>query len=129
MRPIAWSAHLRQTWRSKRPGGSRPIIAFLATVIAFVAASALPAAAKKCPADSVKVGPACVDTYDVSVWSTIDTSLVKRIQKGKITTALDLIGATQHGIGSDDYGVGCPDDAAGSGPPPCAASPSAAPAR
>ena len=89
------------------------LVAFFAAAIAFVAISAAPAAAKKCPSDSVKVGPACIDTYEASVWFTTDASLVKRIQNGKVVDALDLIGATQQGVGSDDYGTGCPDTAAG----------------
>jgi hypothetical protein len=88
-------------------------IAFLGSVVAFVAASATPAAAIKCPADSVQVGAACVDRYEASVWSTTDASLVKKIKKGKIDESGDLAGATQHGVGADDYGAGCPDDAVG----------------
>ena len=36
--------------------------------LALCATWAVPAWAKKCPADSVQVGPACVDTYEASVW-------------------------------------------------------------
>ena len=59
-----------------------------------------PAAAKKCPADSVQVGPACIDTYEASVWQIppTNTALVKKVQSGKVTLA-DLTGggATQLG--------------------------------
>ena len=36
--------------------------------LALCATWAVPAWAKKCPSDSVQVGPACVDTYEASVW-------------------------------------------------------------
>jgi hypothetical protein len=74
-----------------------------------VLASADLAHAKKCPKDTVQVGPACVDKYEASVWSTTDTQLIRDIQKGKIDVVSELVGATQHGVGSDDYGVSCPD--------------------
>src|SRR2546426_7766791 len=52
----------------------------------------------KCPPDSVKVGNACVDTYEASVWQIdpANKSLVTKVQKGKATLA-DLTGggATQ----------------------------------
>lgn len=56
--------------------------------------------ALKCPVDSVKVGTACVDKYEASVWQ-VDPSnvaLVKRIQKGRVTlTDLTAAGAVQVG--------------------------------
>jgi len=59
-----------------------------------------PAAAKKCPADSVQVGPACIDAYEASVWQIApsNTGLVKKVQSGRVTLA-DLTGggATQLG--------------------------------
>jgi formylglycine-generating enzyme required for sulfatase activity len=59
---------------------------------------AAPAAAKKCPADSVEVGPACIDTYEASVWQIAPSNagLVNLVKKGKATLA-DLTGggATQ----------------------------------
>ncbi len=58
---------------------------------------ALPAHAKKCPPDSVQVGPICVDIYEASVWSIpAGSSLIKKVQKGKALLA-DLTGggATQ----------------------------------
>jgi formylglycine-generating enzyme required for sulfatase activity len=63
-------------------------------------ADAMPAAAGtlKCPPDSVKVGNVCVDTYEASAWQIppSNTSLVKKVQEGKVTLA-DLAkgGATQ----------------------------------
>jgi Sulfatase-modifying factor enzyme 1 len=99
--------------RSNHRGYCVKNIGSLATAIAIVAILAASASAKKCPDDSVQVGPACVDKYEASVYSTTDSSLVKRIQKGKARSASDLVGAVQHGVGFDDYGTGCPDDAAG----------------
>ena len=81
------------------------LVAILVTTLALPAA----AWAKKCPKDSVAVGPVCVDTYEASVWTTTDAALVKKIQKGRIMDAADLAGATQQGVASDDYGAGCPD--------------------
>ena len=72
-----------------------------------------PAEAKKCKQDAVQVGNLCVDKYEASVWETTDAATIKKIQKGKIASAGDLGTATQHGASSDDYGVGCPDNAAG----------------
>ena len=63
---------------------------------------AAPAAAGtlKCPPDSVKVGNACIDLYEASVWQIppSSTSLLKKVEKGKATLA-DLAdgGATQLG--------------------------------
>jgi formylglycine-generating enzyme required for sulfatase activity len=52
----------------------------------------------KCPPDSVKVGNACIDLYEASVWQVDPTnkSLVKKIQAGKVTPAdLSAGGATE----------------------------------
>src|SRR5262249_31791756 len=64
---------------------------------------------KKCPADSVVSGTVCMDTYEASVWrvpgpTTINKSLVSKIQQGKATAA-DLAkgGATQLGVAGHDY--------------------------
>ena len=62
----------------------------------------------KCPADSVQVGPICVDKYEASVWSVSDPTKVAALKKlaqgGKATlAALTALGATQHGVSSDDY--------------------------
>lgn len=86
----------------------RPCMLCIA-VIALVLGTTGFAHAKKCPADSVQVGAVCIDKYEASVWSTIDTKLIKRIQKGKIGAVTDLAGATAHGVAGDDYGAGCPD--------------------
>jgi len=42
-----------------------------------------------CPADSVKVGTACIDRYEASVWQIPPTNkaLVKKVQDGKATLA------------------------------------------
>jgi hypothetical protein len=64
----------------------------------------------KCPGDSVRAGPACVDKYEASVWETTNAQVVKKIRKGTVTLQ-DLLaaGAVQHGATVDDYGAGCPD--------------------
>jgi hypothetical protein len=50
-----------------------------------------------------------MDTHEASVWETTDTALIKKIKKGKVTEAQLLAAeAVQRGVGSDDYGVGCP---------------------
>lgn len=61
------------------------------------------AQARRCPADSVKIGTACVDKYEASVWSIPDptgtnSSLVKKIVKGKFTLA-DLLDAGAQPVG------------------------------
>jgi len=74
----------------------------LALAAVLTLAIALPARAGtlKCPADSVKVGNACIDLYETSVWqiSPSNTSLIKQVQKGKATLAtLTAGGAVQLG--------------------------------
>ena len=86
--------------------------ALAAAALALAAAEPSQAAAK-CPPDSVPAGTACVDRYEASVWETTDPRLVKRIRKGKIDAVADLGGAIQRGASGDDYGPGCPDNAAG----------------
>jgi formylglycine-generating enzyme required for sulfatase activity len=62
-------------------------------------AAAVPAAAGKCPPDSVKVGNVCIDTYEASVWQidpVANKKLVNKVQAGKATLAdLTRGGATQ----------------------------------
>jgi formylglycine-generating enzyme required for sulfatase activity len=78
---------------------------------------------KKCAPDAVVSGTVCMDKYEASVWrvpgaTTINKSLVAKIQQGKATAAdLAAGGATQLGIGfTDDYapcadsGQNCADD-------------------
>jgi hypothetical protein len=66
--------------------------------VATVLAAAAHAGTLKCPPDSVKVGNACIDTYEASVWQIppSNTSLVKKVQQGKAKLS-DLVsgGATQ----------------------------------
>jgi len=46
------------------------------------------AAQAGCPPDSVAVGPICVDKYEASIWQVSpSSSLVKKIQRGKVTLA------------------------------------------
>jgi formylglycine-generating enzyme required for sulfatase activity len=73
------------------------------TVLAVLASLtlALPtlAGTLKCPPDSAKVGNACIDLYEASVWQidpVANAGVVKRVQAGKATLAdLTAAGATQ----------------------------------
>jgi hypothetical protein len=74
-----------------------------------VLAAAVPTQAKKCPADSVQVGVACIDKYEASVWNIPATNpnggsnstLIKKVRKGTVTLAsLTAGGATQYGAGN-----------------------------
>lgn len=97
-----------------RIAGAVGQIVVLMLSVAWVA----PAGARtlKCPRDSVKVGSACIDLYEESVWQIppSNTALVKKVQSGKVTLA-DLTGggATQLGAspgcsGPSDYGINFP---------------------
>src|SRR5262245_39580031 len=87
------------------------------TAVWLVAAVPAGAATLKCPPDSVKVGNACVDTYEASVWliPPNNRSLVTKVQEGKATLAdLTKGGATQLAPaatcgGPGDYGSNFPD--------------------
>jgi hypothetical protein len=85
----------------------------VAVAAAVLLATPAVSAARVCPNDSVQVGDVCVDKYEASVWSTTDVPTIRKIKRGTVTSAADLALATQHGGASDDYGAGCPDDAAG----------------
>jgi len=64
---------------------------------------------KKCPVDAVVSGTVCVDTYEASVWrvpnpTTLNKSLVSKIQQGKATAAaLAAGGAMPLGTAGDNY--------------------------
>jgi hypothetical protein len=83
--------------------------------LAGLIVAAAPAEARKCKGETVTVGAVCVDKYEASVWeiAPADAKLIKKVQKGKISSAADLATATQRGAASDDYGAGCPDTANG----------------
>lgn len=71
-------------------------IAILAAVLLAAPASAQ--TPKRCPVESVKVGPVCIDKYEASVWQipATATSLIRKVVSGKAT--LDILiasGATQ----------------------------------
>ena len=69
----------------------------VAAVCLAVAGSA-GAGTLKCPTDSVKVGPNCIDTYEASVWQIPPSNhvLVDKVQAGRATLAdLTAGGATQ----------------------------------
>jgi formylglycine-generating enzyme required for sulfatase activity len=95
---------------------AQALLAMLAAML--VIALPLPAAAKRCPDDSVQVGTVCVDVYEASVWQipVANTALIKRVQKGKATLAdLTSGGAVQLGCtfppyNLTDYPANFPDD-------------------
>jgi formylglycine-generating enzyme required for sulfatase activity len=72
---------------------------FLVVVgVTALTATPLGAASDRCPPDSVRVGPVCVDKYEASVWSIPvgNARLRKLVQRGKATLAdLTAGGATQ----------------------------------
>jgi hypothetical protein len=77
----------------------------LALGCALLLAAAPPAAAeRRCPPDSVPVGPACMDKYEASVWlvpdaTTANRGVVKKILKGTIQLEeLEAVGAIQFGV-------------------------------
>jgi hypothetical protein len=43
-----------------------------------------PACARPIPS---KVGPACIDKYEASVWETTDAALIQKIKAGTVTLA------------------------------------------
>lgn len=99
----------------RRLSGGLGLVLGLGGLMLGLAASAS-AEGKTCPSDSVAVGPACVDTYEASVWEVPpdSTGLIIKIKAGKATLA-DLTspvaverGVVQRGVASDDYGAGCP---------------------
>ena len=61
--------------------------------VCFAGAMPVGAGTFKCPADSVKVGNVCIDTYEAGVWqiAPTNTKLVEKVQDGKATLA-DLTG-------------------------------------
>ena len=63
-----------------------------------------------CLPDSVKVGPACIDKYEASVWRTQNATVIQKIQLGTVTGAdLTAAGAVQLGLTSGDLDAnGCP---------------------
>ena len=64
---------------------------------------------RRCAADAVPVGAACLDKYEATVWrvpapAAANATLVRRIQLGIAThTELTARGATQLGASRDDY--------------------------
>src|SRR6266404_8440594 len=78
-------------------------------VLAFSMTCTVPAFAGtlKCPPDSVKVGNACIDLYEASVWQIApsNTLLIEKVQAGKATLA-DLTGGGATPLGC--FGGTCP---------------------
>lgn len=64
-----------------------------------------------CPPDSIRVGAACVDKYEASVWevSPGNAPLIRKIRLGTVTLAELQAGGILRGATSDDYGDDCPD--------------------
>jgi len=90
----------------------------LTTALAVFSAGLLlaePVQSKSCPRDSVQVGRLCVDKYEASVWEIPPArkGLIENLRQGRITSAASLTRATQRGVTSDDYGVGCPGTGSG----------------
>jgi hypothetical protein len=54
--------------------------------------------ARRCPPDSAQVGDACVDKYEASVWSiaSSNSSLIRKVQRGKVTSAVELLAVAAH---------------------------------
>lgn len=100
-----------------RTMGTLAAVALLLPIAAL--AGPPPRPLTRCPADAIVSGTVCIDRYEASVWrvpdsATANRGLVARIQEGRATAA-DLVaaGATQLGVGKDDYapcadsGQGC----------------------
>jgi hypothetical protein len=64
-----------------------------------------------CPPDSIRVAGTCLDKYEASVWVVPpgNASLIQKIRLGTVTLAELQAGGSQRGVGSDDFGVDCPD--------------------
>jgi hypothetical protein len=84
-------------------------------LVLSTAVTASAGASAACAPDAVPAGTVCLDRYEASVWrvpqpTTTNAPLVRKIQFG-IATFLDLTsgGATQLGVGGDDYAP-CADD-------------------
>src|SRR5262249_43010002 len=68
--------------------GPMRALPWLITTGCVAMASMALAAQTGCPPDSVAVGPICVDKYEASIWQVSpNSSLVKKIQRGKVTLA------------------------------------------
>src|SRR5262249_14561559 len=60
-----------------------------AAIVWIATALSSQAATLRCPPDSVKVGPTCIDTYEASVWKIdpANATLVRKVQTGRATLA------------------------------------------
>jgi len=100
------------TTRAKQCGVPKQAFKQLLSAGALSFLLATPALAG-CPADSVQVGPICMDKYEASVWSipANKTSLLNKVRNGTATLAnlTGTAGVMQLGLGlTDDYP--CDDD-------------------
>lgn len=91
-------------------------MALAAATILLAGAAGAAGPLKKCPADAVVSGGACIDRFEASVWrvpaaTTTNRALVARIQQGKATADdLSAGGANQLGIAQIDDYAPCADD-------------------
>jgi len=67
------------------------------TVVALVLTSAASAAGARCPADSIAVGPVCIDRFEASVWQipASKKSLIAKMKRGDVTLAQLVAGGAQ----------------------------------
>ena len=67
--------------------------------------------AADCPPDSTRVGPACIDKYEASIWQITDPRVVRAVVDGTVSLKQLLkSGAIQRGVSGDDYdAASCPD--------------------
>jgi len=105
-------------------GGSTWLALFAMSGIVGLASTAV-GASDRCPPDSVRVGPVCVDKYEATVWSipAANARLLQRAQRGGATLAeLTDGGAVQvgaipmNGCSGGDYGPDFPPDGNWSAP-------------
>jgi hypothetical protein len=94
---------------------ARTIISSFLVLVVSAGVDAMAASSSPCAPDAVPAGTVCLDRYEATVWripqpTTTNALLVRKIQLG-IATSLDLEsrGATQLGVGRDDYAP-CTDD-------------------
>ena len=68
-----------------------------------------------CSPDMVKVGPACIDRYEASLWKTQNAALIAKIRRGTVAAA-DLLPAVATPLGlvaGDLAAAGCPRSGSG----------------
>jgi formylglycine-generating enzyme required for sulfatase activity len=79
----------------------RVAMTWLSLAVSLVTSVPVDAGEKRCPPDAVRVGPACVDKYEASVWDIPDANigLLNRVKAGKATADMLVAGgAVQVGV-------------------------------